>query len=284
MTRFGIVISKLLERCIIALVLGLGVGVGLGLTQQHALELAHAEQPVASQAQASEAPSSGKADDFNFFSDKPVESKDIVVLPPEKSKWLTVGGPAALLTFMVGILLLTWRLIPFDKHSVDINLRNFPPAAKRGMALAVVLFGIAFAFGASELWYQLQFFGSSADFVASMSLGKLIVMTHAHLFGFTTAFFIVGIPFSMQFNHIKLYQWIFPIGLAACLTDVMSWWGIKYVAHSFEYVSMVCAVLFSVTYMWMLIGLLRTLAFPEVIWASDKDKAARAQKLGKSGN
>ncbi|WP_288108149.1 hypothetical protein [Limnobacter sp.] len=284
MTRFGIVISKLLERCIIALVLGLGVGVGLGLTQQHALELAHAEQPVASQAQASEAPPSGKADDFNFFSDKPVESKDIVVLPPEKSKWLTVGGPAALLTFMVGILLLTWRLIPFDKHSVDINLRNFPPAAKRGMALAVVLFGIAFAFGASELWYQLQFFGSSADFVASMSLGKLIVMTHAHLFGFTTAFFIVGIPFSMQFNHIKLYQWIFPIGLAACLTDVMSWWGIKYVAHSFEYVSMVCAVLFSVTYMWMLIGLLRTLAFPEVIWASDKDKAARAQKLGKSGN
>ncbi|HEX5485562.1 MAG TPA: hypothetical protein VFX23_06160 [Limnobacter sp.] len=284
MTRFGIVISKLLERCIIALVLGLGVGVGLGLTQQHALELAHAEQPVASQAQASEAPSSGKADDFNFFSDKPVESKDIVVLPPEKSKWLTVGGPAALLTFMVGILLLTWRLIPFDKHSVDINLRNFPPAAKRGMALAVVLFGIAFAFGASELWYQLQFFGSSADFVASMSLGKLIVMTHAHLFGFTTAFFIVGIPFSMQFNHIKLYQWIFPIGLAACLTDVMSWWGIKYVAHSFEYVSMVCAVLFSVTYMWMLIGLLRTLAFPEVIWASDKDKAARAQKLGKNGN
>lgn len=284
MTRFGIVISKLLERCIIALVLGLGVGVGLGLTQQHGLELAHAEQPVASQAQASEAPSSGKADDFNFFSDKPVESKDIVVLPPEKSKWLTIGGPAALLTFMVGILLLTWRLIPFDKHSVDINLRNFPPAAKRGMALAVVLFGIAFAFGASELWYQLQFFGSSADFVASMSLGKLIVMTHAHLFGFTTAFFIVGIPFSMQFNHIKLYQWIFPIGLAACLTDVMSWWGIKYVAHSFEYVSMVCAVLFSVTYMWMLIGLLRTLAFPEVIWASDKDKAARAQKLGKSGN
>lgn len=281
MNRSGNALMKLLERCLLVLILGLGVGLGLGLTQQRGFEQAHAQdaQPAQTTAPKDTAGTAGKGDDFNFFSDKPVESKDVVVLPPEKSKWLTVGGPAALLTFMVGILLLTWRLIPFDKHSVDINLRNFPPAAKRGMALAVVLFGIAFAFGASELWYQLQFFGSSADFVASMSLGKLIVMTHAHLFGFTTAFFIVGIPFSMQFNHIKLYQWIFPIGLAACLTDVMSWWGIKYVAHSFEYVSMVCAILFSVTYMWMLIGLLRTLAFPEVIWASDKDKAARAQKI-----
>jgi hypothetical protein len=38
---------------------------------------------------------------------------------------------------------------------------------------------------------------------------------------------------------------------------------------------MFCGVLFSVTYLWMLIGLLRTLLFPEVIWASDKDRAER---------
>ncbi|HEY1059948.1 MAG TPA: hypothetical protein VGE55_14575 [Limnobacter sp.] len=216
---------------------------------------------------------------FDFFSDKPVESQDVVVIPPEQSHWITVGGPIALLLFGGLILWITKLLIPFDKHSVDINLRNFPPAAKRGMAIAVVLFGIAFAFGASEIWYQMQFFGSSAEFIKAMSLGKLIVMTHAHLFGFTTAFFIVGIPFSMQFNHIRLYQWIFPIGLTASLIDVMSWWGIKYIANSFEMVSMVCALLFSGSYLWMLIGLLRTLAFPEVIWASDKDRALRAEEL-----
>ena len=108
-----------------------------------------------------------------------------------------------------------------------------------------------------------------------MSLGKLIAFTHAHLFGFTTSFFIVGIPFSLQFNHLKSYQWVFPAGLAASLTDVMSWWGIKFISINFEWVSIFCGITFSISYLWMLIGLLRTLLFPEVIWASDKDKTAR---------
>ena len=262
---------KFIQKLLCVLVLGLGIGLGLsasGLvanTQALALE---------SQGQAEAA-----KDNFDFFSDAPVTSKDVVVVPPPESKWVTIGGPTGLLLFGALILWIVKVLIPFDKHSVDINLRNFPPAAKRGMALAVVLFGVAFTFGASQVWYQMQFFNSSAEYIASMSMGKLIVMTHAHLFGFTTAFFIVGIPFSMQFNHIRSYQWVFPIGLAASLTDVMSWWGIKYIDHSFEWVSMVCALLFSSTYLWMLVGLLRTLAFPEVIWASDKDRAARIERI-----
>src|SRR5688572_17343822 len=154
--------------------------------------------------------------------------------------------------------------------------------------MALVLFGIAFCFGASEIWYQLRLHGSADAYFAQMSLGKLIAFTHAHLFGFTTSFFIVGIPFSMQFNHLKSYQWVFPVGLAASLTDVASWWGIKYVGGNFEWVSMFCGVLFSVTYVWMLIGLLRTLLFPEVIWASDKDRAerllARREREGRSSS
>lgn len=256
------------------LFIGIGVGFGDG-AKEFAQIIAAAEAQEISAQTADSAPKG----EFDFFSDAPIESEEIVVIPPEKSKWVTVGGPTSLLVFMVMLLLLTKLLIPFERHSVDINLRDFPPAAKRGMAIAVVLFGIAFAFGASEIWYQLQFFGSSAEFIESMSLGKLIVMTHAHLFGFTTAFFIVGIPFSMQFNHIKLYQWIFPIGLVASLVDVMSWWGIKYVDHSFEFVSMVCALLFSGSYLFMLVGLLRTLAFPKVIWASDKDRAERIDRV-----
>jgi hypothetical protein len=245
---------------------------------------AQADNPAAQEAQTAESVGAQAADDFDFFSDQPVESSNIVVVPPEKSKWITVGGPIALLGFGVLLLWLTKVLIPFDKHTVDINLRHFPTAAKRGMALAVVLFGVAFAFGASQIVYQLAYFDNSAQYIASMSVSKLIVMTHAHLFGFTTAFFIVGIPFSMQFNHIRLYQWVFPIGLAASLVDIMSWWAIKFIDHSFESVSLVCAFLFSGSYLWMLIGLLRTLLFPEVIWASDKDKNERLTKLKEKRN
>ncbi|HUP91658.1 MAG TPA: hypothetical protein VM074_05370, partial [Solimonas sp.] len=133
-------------------------------------------------------------------------------------------------------------------------------------------------FGASEIWYQLRLHGSAEAYFAQMSLGKLIAFTHAHLFGFTTSFFIIGIPFSLQFNHLWGYQWVFPVGLSASVTDVMSWWGIKFLSPSFEWVSMFCGVLFSLSYLLMLVALLRVLLFPEFIFVSDKDREQRLSK------
>lgn len=230
--------------------------------------------PAAASAPASTSAAAQK-DDFDFFSDKPVTGATVVELPPPTPAWQAVGGPIALVLFFFALNLTIWRLVPFSAHSIDINLRDLPPAAKRGIAMAVVIFGIAFCFGASEIAYQLQLHGSASAYFEQMSLGKLIAFTHAHLFGFTTSFFIVGIPFSIQFNQLRVYQWVFPVGLAASLTDVMSWWGIKYVSANFEWVSMFCGVLFTVSYLWMLIGLLRVLLFPEVIWGSDKDRQER---------
>ena len=214
-------------------------------------------------------------DNFDFFSDEPVASADIVELPPEKSQWITLGGPLALVAFFFFLIAFFWWMVPFKAHTIDINLHDVPTGVQRGIAMATVLFGIAFCFGASEIWYQLRLHGSSEAYFAQMSLGKLIAFTHAHLFGFTTSFFIIGIPFSLQFNHLWPYQWIFPIGLSASVTDVISWWGIKYLAPSFEWVSFLCGILFSMSYLFMLVGLLRVLLFPEVIWRSDKDREQR---------
>ncbi|WP_293367800.1 hypothetical protein [Nevskia sp.] len=236
------------------------------------------ESPAPSTDKAAPATSDTSKDSFDFFSDQPVAASDIVQLPPEKPTWQTIGGPIALLAFFFALNLVIWRLVPFSSHSIDINLRHFPPAAKRGIAMAVVIFGIAFVFGASEISYQLNLHGSASAYFEQMSLGKLIAFSHAHLFGFTTSFFIVGIPFSLQFNQLRVYQWVFPVGLAASLVDVMSWWGIKYVSANFEWISLFCGLLFTISYGWMLIGLLRVLLFPEVIWGSDKDRAERLAK------
>lgn len=250
-----------------------------GLFGVRALAQTAADQDQAAKTSRQEAAPAANGDNFDFFSDKPVQDAQIVIVPPEKSRWLTVGTPLLLVAFFFMLNFSIWWLVPFDKHSFDINLRELPPAARRGIAMATVMFGIAFCFGASEIWYQLQLNGGTQAFFEQMSLGKLIVMTHAHLFGFTTSFFIIGIPFSLQFPHIRSYQWVFPVGLAASLTDVISWWGIKYISGNFEYVSMFCGILFSISYMWMLIGLLRVLLFPDVIWASDKDREARLKQL-----
>ncbi len=250
-----------------------------GLFGVRALAQTAAQQDQAAAVTQQQAAPAVNGDNFDFFSDKPVEDPQIVVVPPEKSRWLTIGTPLLLVAFFFMLNFAVWWLVPFDKHSFDINLRDLPPAARRGIAMSAALFGIAFCFGASEIWYQLQLNGGTQAFFEQMSLGKLIVMTHAHLFGFTTSFFIIGIPFSLQFPHIRSYQWVFPVGLAASLTDVISWWGIKYISGNFEYVSMFCGILFSISYMWMLIGLLRVLLFPNVIWASDKDREERLAEL-----
>ena len=233
------------------------------------------EQPARdTPAEESQAPQ----EEFDFFGDQPIAADQLVEVPAPKSAWVTVGGPLALMAFFFVQMFFYWWMVPFQAAKVDINLHDLPTGVKRGIAMALLLFGIAFCFGASEIWYQLRLHGSAEAYFEQMSLGKLIAFTHAHLFGFTTSFFIIGIPFSMQFSHLWQYQWIFPIGLAASLTDVISWWGIKYGAPSFEWVSMFCGVLFSMSYLWMLIGLERVLLFPEIIWLSDKDRDARLEK------
>jgi hypothetical protein len=234
-------------------------------------------QQAAGESPARETPAE-EADEFDFFSDQPIAAGALVELPPPKSAWVTVGGPLALLAFFFVQMFFYWWMVPFQAAKVDLNLHDLPTGVKRGIAMALLLFGIAFCFGASEIWYQLRLHGSAEAYFEQMSLGKLIAFTHAHLFGFTTSFFIIGIPFSLQFSHLWQYQWIFPIGLAASLTDVVSWWGIKYGAPSFEWVSMFCGVLFSVSYLWMLVGLERVLLFPDVTWFSDRDYAAKVEQ------
>ncbi len=215
-------------------------------------------------------PAQAQDDDFDFFSDAPIAEEHLVELPPEPSVWLTHGGPAALFGFFVFLIWFFHFIVPFSQGTVELNLREYPTGVRRGLAMAVVLFGFAFCFGASEIWYQLQLHGSSKAYFDQMSLGKLIAFTHAHLFGFTTSFLIIGVPFSMQFNHLWPYQWLFPLGLAASVTDVISWWGIKYLSENFEWVTMFCGIVFSLSYLYMLVGLLRVLWFPDAIWFSDR--------------
>ncbi len=208
-----------------------------------------------------------------------IDESELVELPPEKPAWMTVGGPIALGLFMVGLLWLNKITVPFRVSEESLLLYYYPTGVKRGLALAVILYGVAFLFGTMEIVYQLHLNGSAEQYFANMSLGKLIAFTHAHLFGFITSFLIVGIPFTMQFNHLRFYQWFLPVGLVAAITDIISWWGIKYVSGNFEIISMICGILFATSYLYMLIGLLRVLLFPHVIWFSDKDAEERGAKL-----
>ena len=208
------------KRIVTVLMLALAVA---GLFGARLLAQGAADQAAPAE-EAGQAPAADSAAEFDFFSDQPIVSDQLVELPPPKSAWITVGGPLALLAFFFVQMFFFWWMVPFQASKIEVDLHDLPTGAKRGIGMALLLFGIAFCFGASEIWYQLRLHGSAEAYFEQMSLGKLIAFTHAHLFGFTTSFFIIGIPFSLQFSHLWPYQWIFPIGLAASLTDVISWW------------------------------------------------------------
>lgn len=216
-------------------------------------------------------------DDFSVLDDLALD--DLVEVAPPPSPWVAIGGPIALGLFMIFLMVLVWWTVPFRESRESLNLHHYPTGVKRGLAMAITMYGIAFAFGASEITYQLHLHGSAEAYFEQMSQGKLIAFTHAHLFGFTTSFLVIGVPFSMQFNHLWPYQWIFPLGLAAALVDVISWWGIKYLSPNFEVISMICGIIFSLTYLYMLVGLWRVLLFPTVVWRTDKDAQERLDAM-----
>lgn len=207
--------------------------------------------------------------EINFFSDQPVPEDAIVQLATEPSAWLTVGGPIALTLFFFFVCFMLRYFIPYKDPKVVFSLQDLPVAAQRGIGLATILFGIAFFFGLTEVHLQLQIHGGTDEYFANMTTAKLVAFTHAHLFGFTTAIFIVGIPFSMHFNSVGVYQWVFPAALAAAFTDIISWWGIKFVSPNFDYITMACGAVYGGAYLWMLIGLVRVIFFPTVKWLPD---------------
>jgi hypothetical protein len=211
------------------------------------------------------------ADDtgFDFFSDQPIAEEALIIVPPPKPAWMTIGGPIALVAFFfIACFIVNW-LFPFKQTALSFNLHDLPIAAQRGIGMAVVLYGIALVFGGLVAHYKVNLHGDATTYFQDMSIGKLMAFTHAHLFGFTTSFFIVGIPFSLHFSRLKVYQWIFPIGLIASLTDIISWWGMKFVSENFAYITFACGLVFTVCYVWMLVGLVRVLFFPSVKWFPD---------------
>ncbi len=212
--------------------------------------------------------SQGETETFEF-GNTPIKESELIHTPPPLPEWLVIGAPFGLLAFFFLLVLIVFKMIPYRETKLHFNLHDLPVAAQRGIGMAVILFGISFGFGGFEVYYQINLHGSAEAYFGEMGLGKLIAITHAHLVGFTTSFFLIGIPFSLHFNRLRVYQYIFPLGLAASLTDVASWWGMKFISPNFEYITWWCGAVFGISYIWMLIGLVRIIFFPSIHWFPD---------------
>lgn len=222
--------------------------------------------------------------DDDFFGDIDFDEGVINVAEPAPDILLDIVAPLSLIALFFVLLISFRQLVPFKPHREYPLLHDYPTGVIRGIAMAVVFYGVAFGFGAFRAYLEVQANGSSAGYFENMHLEKLVAFTHAHLFGFTTSFLIIGIPFTLNFAHLRYYQWLLPIGLTASAIDVASWWGIKYISPNFEWASIFCATLFTFSYVFMLVGLLRVSLFPTVHWRSDRRKSKPKQPSTKTPN
>jgi len=88
-----------------------------------------------------------------------------------------------------------------------------------------------------------------------MKVGRLLGLSHAHLFGHATMYAVVILPFI--FTKLK-EVWkirIVSAALLAAVFDVGSWWAIKYTSNILERVSMVCGMLVSIGFTAMALTL-----------------------------
>lgn len=186
--------------------------------------------------------------------------------PVAQSAWVLWGGPIALFGLFFLLLLVLKFFFPF-KHSPErFNIQTYPVGVKRGLVLALITYAIAFLLGAVDIIYQTTVINSSTEeYFNNFGMGRMFGFTHGHLFGLATSFIIIGVPFSMQFSHSPWKQWTLTIGMAAAITDVISWWAIKLIGPSFELVSAIMGVVFSLSYLYMLTVLLAVLVFPHFV-------------------
>src|SRR5437899_2020814 len=82
-----------------------------------------------------------------------IDQQGAVELPEEPGPLLKIGGPIALGFLFVGIVLLNKLLVPFRVSRESLTLYHYPTGVKRGLALAICLYGLAFLVGSSEIPY-----------------------------------------------------------------------------------------------------------------------------------
>ncbi len=114
--------------------------------------------------------------------------------------------------------------------------------AKRERFLTIpVVVGICLAAlaGTSTVFYQTRIANPSVEeYFSFVNLGRLLVITHVHLFGYATMGFVLftlgrrqGAASDPRFGTV--------IGLTvlAGILDVLSWWGVAYLSPNVKYLT-----------------------------------------------
>ena len=129
------------------------------------------------------------------------------------------------------------------------------------IAMLPLLIGYAFThvFSAVAVFYNTNVVNPSTFlYFQSMGVGRLYSLTHAHLFAHATMYFVLAVLVQLTGAGFVFTVLAPLVALWAGVFDVFSWWGIKLISPNFEWLSIACGSLFSVSFLLMAFAILRS--------------------------
>ena len=144
----------------------------------------------------------------------------------------------------------------------DLRVSDFPLSARLLASAVLVFFTGAHVFA---LWLSRnvgEAAGSAQAHFAYKELIYLLRMSHQHLFGHGTMYFLTGALFLLTDarEKIKIVLPLLPFMGAAL--DLASWWMLKYGTYDCEWLSILGGTLFTGSFLAMVLVLLRDLWKP----------------------
>ena len=104
-----------------------------------------------------------------------------------------------------------------------------------------VVFGICLAAvaGTATVFYQTRVANPNVDeYFSFLTIGRLLVITHVHIFGYSTMGFILWTLGRRQGAGTNpIFGTLLGLTVCAGILDILSWWGVVYVSPIFRFLT-----------------------------------------------
>ena len=137
-------------------------------------------------------------------------------------------------------------------------LSTWPLALRAALWPLLTAFALTHAFAAGSVYYTTKIANPSTEgYFADIGVGRLLSLSHAHLFAHATMYFLMAllVQFTRSGRFARLWAPI--LALWSGVFDVFSWWGLKEVSSRFEVLSAFCGSSFSLAFVLMSFAILR---------------------------
>ncbi|MEZ4815734.1 MAG: hypothetical protein R3A80_11085 [Bdellovibrionota bacterium] len=169
---------------------------------------------------------------------------------------------SALALFFLAIYLslrISKKLLAKNSNPAFFKMEDLPPPLRVATVPLLLGYFLTHVFSAATVYYNTQIANpSTLLYFEAMGTGRLLSLTHAHLFAHATMYFILAALVQLTGTGFVFTVLAPLMALWAGVFDVFSWWGLKSISPNFEWLSIACGSIFSVAFVLMAFAILRS--------------------------